>query len=143
MIYKTIMGISQALNEEFKESYAVYINQVEQELQSSCFLIVPVKHEQKQKLGNRYELLQSFDIRYFPSSTQEYTEECANVTSKLFRILEYITVDGDLTRGTNMSAQIQDGIMHFFVDFNLFVFKLQERFNMETMQSDVSLKEGE
>ena len=143
MIYKTIMGISQALNEEFKQNHAVYMNVNEQEIQPSCFIIVAVKHEQKQKLGNRYELLQSFDVRYVPSSTQELTEEFADVTSKLFRVLEYITVDGDLTRGTNRKAEIQDGILHFFVDFNLFVLKQQDRFNMETMQSDVSLKEGE
>lgn len=142
MIYKTIIGISQALKEEFKESCVVF-NEEEQELKSSCFLIVPTKYEQKQKLGNRYELLQSFEIRYIPLNAKEYTLECANVMPKLFATLEYITIDGDLTRGTNMSAQIQDGMLHFFVDFNLFVLKVQERFNMETMQSDVSLKEGE
>ncbi|MBA4688697.1 MAG: hypothetical protein H2184_16270 [Candidatus Galacturonibacter soehngenii] len=142
MIYKTIIGISQALKEEFKESCVVF-NEEEQELKSSCFLIVPTKYEQKQKLGNRYELLQSFEIRYIPLNAKEYTLECANVMPKLFATLEYITIDGDLTRGTNMSAQIQDGMLHFFVDFNLFVLKVEERFNMETMQSGVLLKEGE
>lgn len=142
MIYKTVIGISQALKEEFKES-CVMFNEEEQELKSSCFLIVPTKYEQKQKLGNRYELLQSFEIRYIPLNAKEYTLECANIMPKLFATLEYITIDGDLTRGTNMSAQIQDGMLHFFVDFNLFVLKVQERFNMETMQSDVLLKEGE
>lgn len=142
MIYKTIIGISQALKEEFKESCVVF-NEEEQELKSSCFLIVPIKYEQKQKLGNRYELLQSFEIRYIPLNAKEYTLECANVMPKLFATLEYITIDGDLTRGTNMSAQIQDGMLHFFVDFNLFVLKVEERFNMETMQSGVLLKEGE
>ncbi|KAB1436593.1 phage tail terminator family protein [Candidatus Galacturonibacter soehngenii] len=142
MIYKTIIGISQALKEEFKENCVVF-NEEEQELKSSCFLIVPTKYEQKQKLGNRYELLQSFEIRYIPLNAKEYTLECANVMPKLFATLEYITIDGDLTRGTNMSAQIQDGMLHFFVDFNLFVLKVEERFNMETMQSGVLLKEGE
>lgn len=143
MLNKTIIGISQALNQAFGDDYNIYIDNVEQDLNAPCFLIVSLNPSQEQRLGNRYERYQPFDIHYFPSDIEAYTRECMDVTEKLFDVLEYITVSGDLVRGTNMNGNIQDGVLHFFVDYNMFLIKQQEQINMETIDSDVSLKEGE
>lgn len=143
MLNKTIIGISQALNQAFGDDYNIYIDNVEQDLNAPCFLVLPITKSQEQRLGNRYERFQTFDIHYFPSNTEKYTRECMDVVEKLFDVLEHITVDGDLVRGTSMNSEIQEGVLHFFVDYNMFLTKQQERINMETIDSDVSLKEGE
>lgn len=143
MLKKTIVGISKALHETFKKAYAIHIDNIEQDLNTPCFKITSLNPSQEQRLGKRYERFQPFDIIYFPNNEKECTCECMEVTEKLFDVLEYISIDGDLVRGINMSAEIQDGILHFFVDFNMFVIKQQERINMNDINSDVSLKEDD
>jgi hypothetical protein len=142
VLNKTIEGISKALYEAFGADYTIYIDNVEQDLNTPCFLIKSLNPSQEQRLTNRYERFQPFDIHYFPDAA-DYTDECMEVTEKLFDVLEYITVGGDLVRGTSMNAEVPDGVLHFFVDFNMFVIKQQERINMNNIQSDVSLKESD
>lgn len=143
MLNKTIQGISKAVFESFGADYNIYIDNNEQDLSNPCFLITSLNPSQDQRLGNRYERFQPFDILFFPTKQEEYTSECMETVEKLFDALEYITVSGDLVRGINMNNEIRDGVLHFFVDFNMFIIKQQERINMEEIEKDVSLKEGE
>jgi len=40
--------------------------------------------------------------------------------------LEYITlINGDLVHGTEMHYEVIDGVLHFFVNYNLFVKKAE------------------
>ncbi|MCD8067764.1 MAG: hypothetical protein LUE87_02510 [Lachnospiraceae bacterium] len=52
--------------------------------------------------------------------------------------LEWITVDGDLLRGTQMHYEIEDNVLLFFVNYDLFVFKEQEEEAMEELTLDQS-----
>lgn len=139
MLNKIITGISQALDAEFNseenEEYTIYTEDVEQGLEAPCFFIFSLKPSSKQLVGNRYDRKYPFDIHYFPKDEENINNEINEVTERLFIALEYITVDNDLVRGTNMNVEIVDNVLHFFVDFNMIVRK-----EIEPTESMGSLK---
>lgn len=138
MTEKTIYGISNALYEAFGEEYGIEMDNVEQNLNPPCFRILTLNIEKVRKLGDRYQLNQSFDIHYFPKD-EKGTLECAAVLNRMYDALEHITVDGNLIWGSGMHGEIQNGVLHFFVDYNLFLIKPREKENME--HADVSVME--
>ena len=54
--------------------------------------------------------------------------------------LEYITVTGDLVRGTKMKYEIIDGVLNFFVNYDLFVYKVVTPDVMEEISENVTMK---
>lgn len=124
MVNKIITGISQVLDAEFNsgsEAYTIYTEKVEQDLEEPCFFILSLKPSKNQLVGNRYKRDYSFDIHYFPKDISNSNNECNEVAEILYDILEYITVDGNLVRGTKMDYEIVDEVLHFFVNFNMVV----------------------
>lgn len=131
MINEIVNGICLALNSEFGDEYEIYTETLKQGLKEPCFSIVCINPTQEQFLGKRYYKANCFCIHYFPSSA-DTNAEINTVREKLFNALEYITVDGDLIRGTNMTAETDDlGVLNFIVNYNLFVKKVQETTAME------------
>ena len=132
MINKIIDGISVAINAEFGDDYEIYTESVEQGLNEPCFSILCLNPTNEQFLGRRYFRKNQFCIHYFPQS-EEKNKEINEVRERLFECLELITVDGDLCRGTNMSSETSDGVLSFFVNYNMFMYKMQE--GTPTMES--------
>lgn len=122
MINKITDGISVAINSEFGDSYEIYTESMEQGLKEPCFSIVCLNPTIEQFLGKRYFRTNQFCIHYFPSS-KEQRSECNSVYERLFSALETITVDGDLIRGTSITSEYVDGVLNFFVNYDLFVYK--------------------
>ena len=145
MLNKIITGISQALDSEFNnktEEYTLYTENIEQGLETPCFFIFKLKPSSKQLVGNRYEKKYPFDIHYFPKDEENINYEINEVTERLYSALEYITVGGDLVRGTSMNDETIDNVLHFFVNFNMIVKK--ETVPEETMGSlELDVKLGD
>lgn len=133
-------GISIAINTEFNDTYDIYTESVEQGLKEPCFLILCINPTMTQFLGKRYFRTNQFCINYFPSS-DEKRSECNSVAERLFSALEYITVDGDLIRGTDLHWEIVDGVLNFFVNYDLFVYKnVESAETMETLEHKTTVK---
>lgn len=136
-----IDGIVAALNTEFGDSYEIYTEDVQQYLTEPCFSIVLVKPSQKQFLGKRYFRKHFFCIHYFPQSKDEAKSECFDVEDRLMDCLEYIEVDGDVVRGTEMEGEMADGVLNFMVSYNMFVTKEEEgEPAMETIDHETQVK---
>jgi len=61
------------------------------------------------------------------------------VAEQLLDALEVIQLsDGDLVQGTTMNYSIQDGVLHFFVDYNVFLKKDVPLEEMETLTVDAN-----
>ena len=55
----------------------------------------------------------------------------------------FITLpNGDVLHGTSMSYEVEDGVLHFFVNFNLTLSRPSEETPMETLDVDVEPKKG-
>lgn len=127
MINSIIEGISIALNTEFGERYTIYTESVEQGLKEPCFFISCLNPTSKVFLGERYFRTNQMCIQYIPTNKSVEKEECNAVTERLFNCLEYITVGEDLIRGSKMSSEIVDGVLNFFVNYDLFTLRLKNK----------------
>ena len=125
MINKIIDGISVAINSEFGDPYEIYTEDVKQGLHEPCFSILCLNPTSNQVLGKRYLRKNLFCIHYFPSS-DEKRSECHAVIERLIEALEIITVDGDLCRGTDMHGEVVDNVLSFFVNYDMFIYKVSE-----------------
>lgn len=141
VVNKIISAICTAIHNEFGEGYEIYKESVTQDLQEPCFSVMCLNPTNEQFLGKRYYRQNIFCIQYFPS-TNKSKQECNNVTERLYDCLEIIYLDKTIpTRGTQMNAEYSDGVLSFFVNYDMFVYKHEEKEKMETYAVKISEKE--
>ena len=139
MIDSIITGISTTLYGVF--GYENFKNEIPQDLNPPCFYIRCIEPGVKKFIGTRYLRRNHFVIQYFPS-TDDRKGECYRVSEKMFECLEVIPVDDFFLRGTEMRFDVVDGVLHFFVDYNAFVRKVEQKQDaMKIMQNNVQVKE--
>lgn len=142
MLNDIITGIAKALGTIFGPDYRVYKNDVKQGLTEPCFFIATLKPEQKPLLGDRAIWRNPFDIHFFPKEPGT-NEELYNVAEQLMFGLRYITLpNGDLLRGLSISYEAVDGVLHFFVTYNMIVNIPKELPVMETLEIEQHTKKG-
>lgn len=132
---KIIDGITLALRTAYPD-YQIESDTIEQGLTPPAFLVLLVDVEQVQQVGERWRRLPRFDILYFPAKGRK---ECYAVADNLCTVLELITLPGgDLLRGTEISYEVTDGVLHFMISYNHFVYRPTE----ETYMGDLTIKQG-
>ena len=140
MVNKIIDGIAVAINSIFCDEIEIYKDNVTQGLKEPCFFIAILKPEVTPLIGTRSIRNNSFDIQYFP---KESNTEMLDVAEKLINSLEFITLlNGDILHGTGVSYEIIDNVLHFFISYNLTMIKVTDKTNMETLETDVSVRKG-
>lgn len=133
-----IHGIAESIDNVFKD-YEIYEDEIEQGLDTPCFLISEIDNSLNLVLGNRYQSSHSFDIHYFPK--ENHAGEMHQVSDALFGALEYIHTEEGLIMGRNLRSKIQDGVLHFFVDYEFFAFKEAKKEEpMQEMNTNISKK---
>lgn len=125
MLNETIEGISQKLRQVFGDGYEIYLDEMKQGQKEPCFFIACLGGKQQQELGNLYKREQAFDLRYLPKEKSS-TAEAYSTADVLNMEMEYIMVEGNLVRGTKMRHEVIDGVLHFFVNYDLRLRKVVE-----------------
>ena len=150
MINKIIDGISKAINEEFGDDYKIYTEEIEQGLTEPCFSIVSLKPTNNLFRQNKYFRQYPFCIHYFPSSNEKKLE-CQKVLERLYLSMEYIEIEEifegnktiSKTMGTEMNGEYDDGVLHFFVNYDMYVNKMEEKTTpMDSYGYNTDVKEG-
>lgn len=148
MINKIIDAISMSINSEFGDGYEIYTESIEQGLEEPCFSIFCLNPTNRLYMNKRYFRTNQFCIQYFPS-TDEPKAECNSVLEKLYLALETITiretlpdetVKESLVRGTNMRGEFVDDVLNFLVNFNMFVYKVEDADLMDEMVHESDLR---
>lgn len=121
MINDLINNIAIKLNSVFDSDYKIYTESVKQGLVEPAFSIVLLQAEQTPRIPNRYFRTYPFDIHYFPKTKTK--NEMYEVGEKLLIEMEYLD---NLCRGTKMRYEVIDDVLHFFVNYDLFVKKQVE-----------------
>lgn len=143
MITTLIESISIALHQEFKEKeYEIHMEEIKQDLKEPCFFIMCLNPTHKLVLGKRYFRKNQFVIQYFPESKQNKKRECHSVAERMTWCLEHLSVIGETIpiRGTKMHYEIVDDVLQFFVNYDCFIYKVESKETMETMESNVILE---
>ncbi len=143
MINAMIEAISMALDGQFGQNYEIHMEEIRQGLKEPCFFIFCLSPSKKLFLGKRYFRTNPFCIQYFPA-TDEKQRECSQVAEQMYECLEYLTIDGGdrPIRGTNMKYEVVDGILNFFVNYDCFIYKVEQQTPMEDLETSTSIKEG-
>ena len=77
--------------------------------------------------------------------------ECQQILEKLYLILEYIEIkeifEGKTitskTMGTEMNGEYDDGVLHFFINYDMYVDKVEEKTTpMDSYDYTTDVKEG-
>jgi hypothetical protein len=121
MISEIISAISRTLHNTWGDGYEIYKEYMPQHFNEPCFSITHVGQFGSAKLPNRHFLSNRFDIQFFPINGQNEKSQMYNVADELYFALQYIKVLDNLVRGTKMSSEIVDGVLHFFVNYDMFV----------------------
>ena len=139
MINDITAGISIKLHETFGKDYTIYVEDIPQGFKKPCFLINHVQTLNSRGYSNRYLRNNKFDIIYFPKEGYQKKSDIYSVSQELFLSLEYIFVLDNLARGTNMSTEIVDDVLHFFVNYDMIVKKDtgEPEIHMEEINSNI------
>lgn len=120
MISKIAASISRAIFGEFGEGYNIYTEDVEQELEEPCFFIQCINPKISLFRGKRYLRENQFAIQYFPEG-REYRQECLSAVDRLYSALKLIDYEGRHLRGVGVNTSINDGVLTFYISYNIFV----------------------
>lgn len=143
MINKIINGIVDAINIEFGDDYEIYTESIEQGLQEPCFSVLILNPTSELFINDKHMRTNKVMIQYFPSTNDKY-QECNEVLVRLFNCLELIYIGDDLTRGSNMSGEIIDGVLNFSINYDMFVYKSHDKGQtMENLDVDSNVKGDE
>lgn len=127
-----VTGMTIKLNAVFGEEYDIFTEPVEQGLGDRCFFITSLKPQQTPMIGRRKFRVYPFDIAYLSDFGEE---DRLAVLDKLMDEMEFITLaDGTVMHGTGMNAEMEDGILHFCVSYNTFVY-VPDRDDSEPMEN--------
>lgn len=141
MINRIMEAIGTVLNAEFGDGYKIYREEAGQEFQGPCFFTACTNSSNKQFSEKRYLRENQFCIRYFPEIGGKEREECYGAAERLFSCLEWLTVDGDFVMGTRMRCEMTDGVLLFFVNYDVYVYKMSETVPaMEEISSETAVK---
>ncbi|BBM48388.1 hypothetical protein JMUB3933_1904 [Leptotrichia wadei] len=140
MLNEIVNAIGLKLSENF-EGIDVHREELEQGFKEPCFFIDLLNPNEKQIVGNRYLRSYLFDIVYFPENKK--AQDTFETLDKLYSVLEYIELDdGTLIRGIERSSREEDRILHFFITYEMFIYKLdEEKPKMKKLDVNNGLKE--
>ena len=144
MIESIKKAIAKAINTEFNSEYEIYTEDISQGMIEPCFSIVSLLATNQSLLPPRYLRTYSFDIHYFPKDKNNTKSECEAVAERLYLCLELINFVDNTYRGIKMSYEVVEGVLHFFVSYNVIVKKdITPVDKMETLETKVGLKDEE
>lgn len=121
MITDIMHGIAAKLHQDYGDGYTIYIENVPQGFKEPCFSIQHIQSDTAAKLPNRHLRRNAFDVHFFPKPGTDEKAQMYRMAECLFLSLEYINVLDNLVRGSKMRYEIVDGVLHFFINYDLYV----------------------
>ena len=140
IVQKIIDGIAERLNSNFSDT-DIYTEEVQQGLITPCFFILPISVSDIRHIGRRWNAKYSMCVQYIPDS-DEPKAECADVEEKLYKLLEYIKIEGLTVGGIDIHSETTDEVLSFFVTYRMQTIEKpkDETENMKKLQGDVNVK---
>ena len=116
---------------------------VEQGLNEPCFFVASLNPAQRQLIGQRYRRSHPFDIHYFPESSGNYPEMLDVGSRLMVDMLLIEDSEGTKYRGSQMSFEITDGVLHFFVTYPevVRIYPKDDPVTMQELEETITAKE--
>lgn len=118
MIQKVINGIMGVLYTKYPLIPRTDVKTL-QGFTKATFYVRVLNTIQTPKLQPRLDRQYLVDVHYFPNEGVNMEVEARGVQDELLEALEWITVDGHLVKGLNISAEYQNEVLHVFATYNI------------------------
>lgn len=120
MLNDIVNGITVRLHELFGDTGCeIYTDDMEQDIAEKCFFVNALEISQANALGPRKYRGHSFNLTYISKAGKS---DLNDVRDKLLQGMELIALkDGSLMRGFGMRGEIVDGVLQFFVEYNVYI----------------------
>ena len=144
MIDEIRKAILRKINSFRDKDTKIYSEGIEQNFKEPCFYVKELRSNQDRELGNRYKRGHLYDIHYFPNpNSSTKNADMREMAEILYDQMEYIKVEGRPLMGLDMSHEIIEGILHFFVRYPVYLYKETEHIPvMENLEQQGGLKDG-
>lgn len=139
MLNDILNGVNARLKELFGDEAVIYTDAVEQGLKEPCFFVGFLEPSEKPVIGRRHFRSTGMYIQYLPGNPAQINRELYRVSDILMDGMETITLqNGDTLRGTGRSSRVSDGVLNFFVSYNMYVIKDAEPSpDMEEIETEI------
>lgn len=142
MVNDIISGVSIALDKEFGNVYTIYVDDVKQDLDVPAFLVTALNPSQFNQIARRYKGMCQICVQYFAENIGNNTEAHC-VGERLLGCLECIElIDKINLRGSEMHYEIEDSVLHFFVNYTVSLSSVTSQTNMDTANINTRTKRG-
>lgn len=134
MVNTILDAATVALHNTFGDSYTYYREEVEQNADKPYFRVDALTSlSRSTRSVNRYNRTIPLIIHYFTDkeNTVDARRDCYNVAEKLNYALEYLHVNDCLIMGTDISWEITEGVLQFYITYKFDVEKVQDYIYME------------
>jgi hypothetical protein len=118
-----IQAVCAAIYGEFGEGYTLYTEAVAQDAAVPCFFVICTQSRLNRVMGDLYHKETPLVIQYLPKDTENYRSECEDASERLFLTLDQIPFKDGYINGTELRAEIIDGVLNFFVNYDMNVIK--------------------
>ena len=109
----------------------IYGEEVPQGFKEPSFFVKILTGSHDREFNVRYKRSYSFNIHYF----EETNKECEAMAKQLYENMEYLS--NNVARGFNMHHETVNRVLHFFVDYSVFLIKEIEQYpKMSTLEVD-------
>ena len=126
-------GIAAGIQQVFPE-LDIYTKGVTQKLGPPCFFIKLIQTERTARVGSRAYREHSFDVHFFPEDRED-NDKMMDMADCLEEILLLVKLqDGTMAHGKSLKSEIIDGVLHVYVDYNLFTVRKEEKEKMEKLE---------
>ncbi len=128
-------GIISQLYQTFGGEYEYHRDELEQDFSAPAFWVHKTSTTHEHIVGRRYFQTHNYDIQYFPAADRSAsTDELDEVADALTMSMEYVDAGDVKLRAHDVSYQVEDGVLHFFVSYDTWIWKEKERVPfMETL----------
>ena len=138
MVSDVVAAVSTALHTVFGDGCRCYQDPVPQGAQTPCFFLGILEPSVKPLLGVRSRLEVPMDLQYFPEQEGSH-KELTETAGKLPGALEVVELPGGPVRGREMRWRIEDGVLHFFVTYTVFLMRQEEKIDMGEIAVETSV----
>lgn len=120
----------------------IYGEKIPEGFEAPCFFVKLLTGNQTHELNRRYSRAHAFDIHFFPGG-KDYNRNAHEMADKLYESLREVSINGSIYRGTGMTHEVVDDVLHFFVDINFHVIRQKaEVSKMVDLKEEGYIKHG-
>lgn len=133
MVNNCFNWITVALHNEFGSDYKFYVEEIEQNVKKPCFVVGTLNPLVKARSPVKYRRVVPIVLYYFTNkeNTVDAKRDCYEIAERLFDSLEYLRADDDvIIRGSDISWEVVEGVLQFFVTYSFDVIKEKENIYM-------------